>query len=308
MPLEKGGGKKGVMAFQFKQPENMQEALALLAEYGDEAKIIAGGSALVLMLQQKLLDPKILISLNRVAELDYERDDSQGLHLGAMVGLSHLEKSTRIKDEYRGLALACGEVGNIRVRNQATLGGNLAEADYASDPPAMLLALDASVSATGPKGRRDIPISEFFLGFYTTALEPDEILTGISIPPLPHGGRSTYLKFRSRSSEDRPLVGVGAVAMFDDQVCRELRLAVGAACETPQRIADLEDLARGESLSEELITEIAEGYANNIETLDDLRGSAWYRKQMIRVNVTRTLRQISAPPLEKGSEVRDGNW
>jgi carbon-monoxide dehydrogenase medium subunit len=296
------------MVFQFEQPENMQEALALLAEYGDEAKIIAGGSALVLMLQQKLLDPKILISLKKVAELDYERDDAEGLQLGAMVGLGHLEKSARIKSEYQGLALACGEVGNVRVRNQATLGGNLAEADYASDPPAMLLALDASVTAAGPNGRRNIPISEFFLGFYTTALEADEILTGISIPPLPEGGRSTYLKFRSRSSEDRPLVGVAAAAVFDEQVCRGLRLAVGAACETPQRIADVENLARGECLSAELIKEIGEGYANSIETLYDLRGSAWYRKQMIRVNVSRALRQISAPRLEKGSEVRDGNW
>jgi carbon-monoxide dehydrogenase medium subunit len=296
------------MVFQFEQPENMQEALALLAEYGDEAKIIAGGSALVLMLQQKLLDPKILISLKKVAELVYERDDGEGLQLGAMVGLSHLAKSTRIKGEYQGLALACGEVGNVRVRNQATLGGNLAEADYASDPPAMLLALDASVTAAGPNGRRDIPISEFFLGFYTTALEADEILTGVSIPPLATGGRSTYLKFRSRSSEDRPLVGVAAAAAFDGPVCRELRLAVGAACETPQRIAALEELARGQSLSEELTAEIAEGYAKSMETLEDLRGSAWYRKQMIRVNVSRALRQISTPPVEKGSEVHDGNW
>lgn len=280
------------MGFKFEQPENLDAARALLSEHAEAAKIIAGGSALVLMMNVKLLDPDILISLGRISELVYERVGDDGLHLGSMVRLYQVENSSWIKDNYPGLAHACNEVGNIRVRNQATLGGNLAEADYASDPPTMLLALDASVTALGPNGPRQIPLSDFLLGFYTTSLEPDEILSDIHIPPLPTGARSTYLKFRSRSSEDRPLVGVAAVAAFEGDVCQELRLAVGAACEVPQRIIELENMASGETLTDGLIAEIAHGYALNIDTLQDLRGSSWYRKHMIGVHVERALREV----------------
>jgi carbon-monoxide dehydrogenase medium subunit len=182
------------------------------------------------------------------------------------------------------------------VRNQATLGGNLGEADYASDPPTVLAILDAEVHVTGQEGTRTIPISEFFYGFFTTAIESDELITGIRIPIMPEGSRSVYLKYKSRSSEDRPCVGVAALAKMEAGICRELRVAVGAACEIPERLHEVELLAADQTLTEELIAEIAESYANQIETLEDLRGSAWYRKQMIRVHVKRAL-----------VEVRNGN-
>ena len=280
------------MSFQFLQPGSLSEARELIAQYGDDAKVIAGGAALVLMLEQKLIAPRVLVSLSKVPELKYERESSGEYELGAMASLSDLVKSDRLKGRYPGLHNACKQVGNVRVRNQATLGGNLAEADYASDPPAMLLALDTVVHAVGPGGWRSIPLAEFFLGFYTTALEPDELLTGITIPPLPEGARSTYLKYKSRSSEDRPCVGVAAIAVFDGDLCRDLRVAVGAACEVPQRIDSLESMAMGAQLSDELIDEIAGGYAANIDTLEDLRGSAWYRKEMIRVFVRRALKEV----------------
>ena len=280
------------MSFQYLQPENLPEARALIAQYGDEAKIIAGGSALVLMIRQNLIAPQVLVSLGKVQELNYERDGAGDYELGAMLSLSDIVKSGRLKERYPGLHSACKEVGNVRVRNQATLGGNLAEADYASDPPAMLLALDAVARVAGPSGWRSIPLADFSLGFYTTALEPDELLAGIAIPPLPEGARSTYLKYKSRSSEDRPCVGVAAVAVFEEERCKGLRVAIGAACETPKRVASLESLGVGERLTDELIDEIANGYAANIDTLEDLRGSSWYRKEMIRVFVRRALKEV----------------
>jgi carbon-monoxide dehydrogenase medium subunit len=274
------------------QPESLPGVWGALGQYGDEAKIIAGGTAVVLMLQQKLIAPEVLISLGRVPNLDYIRLAEDGLHLGPLALLRDMERSPLVRERYPGLADACGVVGNVRIRNQATVGGNLAEADYASDPPAMLLALDASVTATGPSGPRTIPLSDFFLGFYTTALRPDELITGIFVPALPPDSRTTYLKFQSRSSEDRPCVGVAAVAAFDDGTCTDLRVAVGAACETPRRLPEIEALAHGQALTDELVTEIAEQYAANIETLEDLRGSAWYRTQMIRVHVRRALEEM----------------
>lgn len=291
------------MSLRFIQPESLSEALAALARYGDEAKVIAGGTAVALMLRQRLIAPEVLISLGRVPDLDYIRSTSAaptgaggmeqpGVHLGPLALLRDVERSPLVRERYPALASACSAVGNVRIRNQATLGGNLAEADYASDPPAMLLALGASATATGPSGSRTIPLSDFFLGFYTTALQPDELITDICIPTLSPSTRTAYLKFKSRSSEDRPCVGVAVVAEIEDEICNDLRVAVGAACEVPRRLPEIEGLARGQTLTDAMIAEIAEGYAANIETLEDLRGSAWYRTQMIRVHVRRALLEV----------------
>ena len=197
-----------------------------------------------------------------------------------------------VRQHLPALAEACAVVGNVRIRNQATLGGNLAEADYASDPPAVLAVLDASVSVTGPQGSREIPVRDLLLAFYTTALEPDELITDITVPLPSSTARMTYLKYKSRSSEDRPCVGVAALAAFDGESCTDLRIAVGAACETPQRLPEVEGSARGGPLSDTVIGEVAAAYADAIDTLEDLRGSAWYRKEMIRVHVRRALEEV----------------
>jgi len=280
------------MSFKFIQPESHSETLEALAQYGDEAKIIAGGTAVVLMLQQKLIAPEVLVSLGRVPDLDYIEAKPDGIHIGPLTSLRDVTRSATVQQYYPALAHACGEVGNVRIQNQATVGGNLAEADYASDPPAVLLALDASVAISSASGSRIVPLADFFLGFYTTVLEPEEMISEITIPSLGPDTRMTYLKYKSRSSEDRPCAGVAAVAAFEDGVCTDLRVAVGAACEIPKRLPEFEAMAQGQALSDELIAEIAEGYAANIDTLEDLRGSAWYRTQMIKVHVRRALMEV----------------
>lgn len=280
------------MSLQFLQPETLAEALTLLGRNPDSSKIIAGGTAVVLMLQHGLIAPETLISLSRVRGLNTIHLAADGLHLGALVLLAEVAASPLVRTHYPALARASEEVGNIRIRNQATLGGNLAEADYASDPPAMLLALNTSVVAANAVRSRTIPLSEFFLSFYTTVLEPDEIITEVIIPPPPAGQRMSYLKYKSRSSEDRPCLGIAVVVNFKNDICTDLRVAVGAACETPHRLPEIEALGAGQRLTDELIPEIAEGYAQGIETLDDLRGSAWYRTQMIQVYVRRALHEV----------------
>jgi carbon-monoxide dehydrogenase medium subunit len=280
------------VSLKFLQPETLAEALTLVGRDPDGSKLIAGGTAVVLMLQHKLIAPETLISLSRIPGLNTIRLADDGLHLGPLALLCEVAASALVREHYPALVSASEEVGNIRIRNQATLGGNLAEADYASDPPAVLLALNASVVAANAARARKIPLSEFFLGFYTTALEADEIITDVIVPLPPPRPRMTYLKYKSRSSEDRPCLGVAAVANFADSVCTDLRVAVGAACETPRRLPEIEALGVGQLLTDELIGEIAEGYASEIETLEDLRGSAWYRRQMIRVHVRRALKEI----------------
>ena len=278
---------------KFLEPTDFSEATALLDQYADDAKIIAGGTSVVLMLQQKLIAPSVLISLGRIAEYDYIRPDDDGLHIGALTKLRDIERSDVVKKFCSALAHTCSVVGNVRVRNQATIGGNLSAADYAADPPAMLTALDARAQVTGPEKKREIPLGEFFLGFYTTALEPNEILTEVIIPALPSSARAAYQKYTSISAEGRPCVAVGAVADFDsDGKCLGLKIAVGAAVETPQRVRDAESLAHGSTLTDELVAAIAEEYSLKLDPLTDVRGSAWYRKEMIRVFVKRALEEL----------------
>jgi carbon-monoxide dehydrogenase medium subunit len=245
------------------------------------------------MLQQKLIAPSVLISLGRVPNYDFIRLEEDGLHTGALTKIRDIERSDVVKGFCPALAYTFHVVANVRVRNQATIGGNLSAADYAADPPAMLTALNARVQVQGPKEKREVSLNDFFLGFYTTALEPNEILTEIFIPKLSSSTRATYQKYTSISAEGRPCVAVGAVADFDsDGKCKDLRIAVGAAVETPQRLNDAEAMAHGSFLTDDLIAAIAEEYSLRLDPLSDVRGSAWYRKEMIRVFVKRALEEV----------------
>lgn len=279
---------------KFFEPTDLSEAISLLDQYADEAKIIAGGTSVVLMLQQKLIAPSVLINLGRVPNQDYIRLEEDGLHIGALTKIRDIERSEIVQRFSPALAHTFHVVANVRVRNQATIGGNLSAADYAADPPAMLTALDARVRVEGPREMREIPLSEFFLGFYTTALEPNEILTEIIIPSLAASARASYHKYTSISAEGRPCVAVGAVADVDrDGKCIDLKIAVGAAVETPQRVREAEAMAHGQALTDALITAIATEYARALDPLTDVRGSAWYRKEMIRVFVKRALQEVN---------------
>ncbi|MBI2758339.1 MAG: xanthine dehydrogenase family protein subunit M [Chloroflexi bacterium] len=278
---------------KFLEPTDFSEASSLLDQYADDAKIIAGGVSVTLMLQQKLIAPSVLISLGRVSNYDFIRLEKDGLHIGALTKLRDIERSDIVKKFCPALAHTFSVVGNVRVRNQATIGGNLSAADYAADPPSMLTALDARVQAVGPEKKREIPLGEFFLGFYTTALESNEILTEVVIPNLSSSARAAYHKYTSISAEGRPCVAVGVAADFDpDGKCLDLRIAVGAAVETPQRVNSAEAMAHGSFLTDELVAAIANEYSLRLDPLTDVRGSAWYRREMIRVFVKRALQEV----------------
>ena len=278
------------------QPTTLDEAVSLLAKDGDQTKIIAGGTALVIMLRNHLISPSVLLSLGQLRDLRYIRHEPGiGLRIGGLASIREAENSPLIRDKQPTLALTFGKVGNVRVRNAATVGGNLSEADYASDPPCALVALRARVKASSVRGEREISLTEFFKGFYETALSPDEILTELIVPDLAPGTRSVYLKYVSRSSEDRPCVGVAVVLENEaNGTCKDLRLVAGAVSETPQEFAGAGAMARGKHLTDSLIEEIAGSFSSDVEPLSDLRGSAWYRKQIIRVMARRAIQQASA--------------
>jgi carbon-monoxide dehydrogenase medium subunit len=277
------------------RPDTLDAAIELLQRYGEDARIVAGSTAVTIMIRQRLIAPAALVAIAGIAGLSGIRRVDGHLEIGALTTHREVELSPLVRETIPVLAETFGVVANVRVRNVATVGGVLAEADYASDPPAVLLALDAEIVARGPSGERTIPIASFFRAFYETALAPDEVLTAVRVPIPPRGTGASYQKFVTRSSEDRPCVGViAAVRLAGDGSIADLRVAVAAAAETPQRFPDVEATARGQALDDGLARRIAEDYAGRIHPLEDLRGSAWYRSQVIRVWVRRAIEAAAA--------------
>lgn len=279
------------MKFDYLEPKSIPEASALLTQY-PEARVIAGGTAVVSAISNKLAAPSALVSLARIPNLDFIRNDG-AMHLGALATIRTAERHPAVRAFCPALAQAYGVVGSVRVRNQATVGGNLAEADYASDPPTMLLALDARVQAEGANGAREIPLNALFQGILLTSLEPTEILTEIIVEALPSSARAAYTRFTSRSAESRPSANAAVVVDFDDTGrVKDLRIAVGAAVAAPQRIPKVENTAKGAKLSDALAAGIAAEYARRIEPLEDKLESAWYRRELVQVLVRRALNEV----------------
>ena len=258
-------------------PRSLDEALTLRAEHGDEATVVAGGTFLGILLAQRLIAPEALLALRDVPGLDEIRVVDGELELGAMVTHRRVERSAVVADGWPALARAFSLVASPRVRTVATVGGVLADADYASDPPSMLTALDARAVLRGVRGERELPVADLILGHYETAIEPDELLVAVRVPG---GARAVYRKFRSRSHEDRPCVAVAA-ARRDG----ELRVVVGAVADRPQQFDEL--TASGDA------AEIGRLYAAAIDPIDDLRGSAAYRRRVIAVEVRRALEDLA---------------
>ena len=218
------------------------------------------------------------------------RVDGGSLELGAMATHADIERSRVVRDGWPLLAEAVRRVATPAIRTSGTIGGNLAYAEAASDPAPALLCLDAKVRVVGPRGERAVPIARFFRGFYEAALEPGEIVTAIRVPPPPAGARSGYIKYTSRSAEDKPLVGVAALIVRDASGrCTDIRLGLGGAAPTPLRAESAERTLRGEALTDAAVRAAADTAAREADPLSDLMGSADYRREMIRVWVRRLL-------------------
>jgi carbon-monoxide dehydrogenase medium subunit len=271
-------------------PTSLDEAADVLDAYDGTAKLVAGGTALTLMIQQRLVAPQALVSLRDVPGLRSVELDGEVVRVGALVTHAEAARHPLLRRHVPVVADAFAVVGNAQVRAAATVGGVLAEADYASDPPAVLRALNAEVTAHGTGGARTIGVDELLLGFYQTALGESELISEVRVPLPPAGSGSAYLKYTSRSGEDRPCVGVAAVVALDrDGACRDLRIAVGAACQVPVRLAEVERSAVGRPLDAAVLTELSDAYAGAVDPVADVRGTAWYRTEMVRVWVRRAV-------------------
>ena len=274
--------------FAIVEPKSIEEACRILSQEED-IKLIAGGTALLILIKQGIFVPKTLINLkkiNRAGGITYNPKD--GLRVGGLATIYDIESAPAVREHYPLLAQACHVVANIRIRNMATIGGNLAHADYQSDPPAPLIALDASVELTNRNTVRTVKLADFLIGMYETGLERDELLTALLVPPAPPNAKGVYLKFTTRSSEDRPCAGIAATVQYANGMCEQARVVVGAVSPTPVMVSE-PALIKGKKLTPDLIEEIASKAEAAVDPIDDLRGTADYKRQLVKVLVRRAL-------------------
>ena len=285
------------MTFDYVAPGSVAEACELLERGGPDAHALAGGTALMLLYKQGLLRPEKVVGLSRLAELrGVRRLAGGGLWLGAMTTHRAIEAHPDVAGFSPALAKAFASVATIRIRNQATIGGNLAHADPAQDPPPMLLAFDAEVEIAHGAAKRALPLGELFRDVFETALSPGELIVGIRLPPLPTGARATYLKFLPRTEDDYATVSVAArVAVAEDGRCSDARVCLGSVGSTPVRSQAVERALVGQPLTDRVLAEAAALVVGDIDPFDDVRGTASYKRRMAEVCTRRALAEIAAP-------------
>ena len=276
------------MAFELCEPESLSEALALLDPDDPAVRPIAGGTALMLMIKSGLFRPKRLISLRRIRDgLAEIRPDPQGaLRLGAMVRLSQLERSDAVRQAASVIAATLRTHSNVRVRNVATVGGNLGHGDPHMDLPPVLIAVGAEVEAASPRGRRHIAVEDLFAGYFETVLANDEVITELVVPPR---RRAVYVKCTARAADDWPALGIAVAVEGDGARLTEARVAIGAATERAMRLRSAEAVLTGGAVSEALIREAGRAAAAEAPVVSDEHGSAAYKRELVAVHLRRAI-------------------
>ena len=270
----------------------MSEAISLLQQHGEDAKIVAGGHSLVPTMKLRLATPGTLIDIGGISELKYINDKGDYLAIGA--GATHwmIESSDLIQKKAPGLSQAAAQVGDVQVRNRGTIGGVLAHSDPQADYPGVVLALDATLVVQGSRGERTIAVSDYFTGLWETALGDDELLTEVRIPTDSANANSCYLKFPQPASR-YPYVGCAVAMDSKAGSCADLRVGFSGVGETAFRDSGIEDALRGNTLNESAIASASAKAAEGRSVLSDVFVSEEYRRAMAQVYVKRALTQLS---------------
>jgi CO/xanthine dehydrogenase FAD-binding subunit len=272
--------------FLYVRPPSVEEALAVLASHGDEAKVLAGGQSLIPLLNFRLARPSVLIDLGHVQGLDTITDDEGSLRIGAMVRQRTVEKSSLVARTCPLLIKALHHVGHVQIRNRGTVGGSIVHADPAAELPTVAVALDAVMEAIGTGGQRTIPAQEFFDGPFTTTLRPDELLVAVVFPST-EGRRTAFVEI-SRRAGDFALAGVAAVLSGDTTVA-EVSLAALGVGPSATRLTAAEDAVRGHPLEAGILRDAATAAAREVSPFDDVHADADYRREAVGALVTRAL-------------------
>ena len=275
--------------FEYHAPSTLDEAISLLDDYGPEASVLAGGQSLIPMMKFQLALPAHVVDINRISGLGSIHEENGVLHIGSLTRESDLDASEMVRSRYPILHDTTAVIADPLVRNMATVGGNLAHGDPANDHPATMMALGAEVVARGPGGERVIPVIDFFQGPLTTALTQGEILTEVRVPTPAAGSGSAYLKLE-RKVGDYATAGVAVVITLNGGVCQRAGIGLTNAGPTPVKASAAADFLAGRPLDDETIREAARLAAQEAQPTADLRGSAEYKRDMVRVLTGRAIR------------------
>jgi carbon-monoxide dehydrogenase medium subunit len=278
-------------AFVYHRPDTLGETLELLARYGDDARLLAGGQSLVPAMNMRLASPRAVIDINRLPGLDHIRLDGDFLVIGALARLDAVERSPRVARHAPLIAQALPHVAHLAIRSRGTFGGSIALADPAAELPACVVALDAAVRVAGAGGSRDIPAAEFFRGIYTTALAPGEVVTEVAVPVLRPGWRSWFDELARRHG-DYALVGLAAHARVEGGAFVEVRLAYLGAGPTPVRARQAERVLTGRPPDGAAIAEAGRTLDAALDPPSDVHGSAALRRHLARVLLGRAVRRL----------------
>ena len=277
-------------SFEYLTPSKISDAIAMLQKHGEEAKILAGGHSLIPAMRLRLSEPGYLIDISGIQGLDYILEESGQLRIGAMTREASLEESQIVREKYPLLLDTAKMIADPSVRNVATVGGNLAHGDPANDHPATMLALGANVVVEGPNGSREIGIDDFFPDFFTTALEPEEILTEIRIPSPPSGSGGAYLKIE-RKVGDYAAAAVACQLNIDSGgSIQKIGIGLTNVGSTPIRASSAEQLLQGKNPNENMIAEAGRLSAADSEPMEDLRGSAEYKRALVNELTQRAIK------------------
>ncbi|HKJ98020.1 MAG TPA: xanthine dehydrogenase family protein subunit M [Desulfotignum sp.] len=277
--------------FTLLTPATVEEAVTLFGQHKETARYMAGGTDVIVKVKEGWMAPDYLISLKQIPGLsDLVRNEATGeLSIGALVTHAVLEQSLLIRNEYPIIYDAVSNIGSLQVRNMGTIGGNLINAVPSADGAIPLIALDGTALLLGPAGERSVAVKDLFVQPYETVLTPGEILTKITIPAQAPRTGSAYIKFGRRAAMELPLIGIGVLLVVDEDLstCTRARICLGVAGPTPLRAKKAEQMLEGQPVTSDLLTEAGKAAAEESRVRDSVRGQAWHRKEMIRVQVRR---------------------
>lgn len=279
-------------AYEYYKPQTIEEAIGLMGELED-AQFIAGGTDVLVLLKQKKIAPKNLISLRNIKDLTGIEENDSGLWIGGGTTHSDIVKNTFIRQRYSALHDAVSHLGSRQIRNVATIGGNICNAAPSADTACPLLVLDAKVIINASSVEREIDIDAFFLGPNKTTLEKNELVKGFQMPVFGDNTGSAYIKHTRRQAMDLPILGIAArvtIKKEDDNLrCEDARIAMGVVAPKPIRAKKAEEALKGRIISEALLAEAGEIAASEATPRDSIRGEAWYRKEMVKVLTKRAI-------------------
>ncbi len=284
------------MRFNYLEPRTIGEAVSLLIKCQGSAKVIAGGTDLLNQIRLKMIRPDYVVDISYIPDLDYIQYGPEGqLSIGALATIRSLELSAELRRYHPVISQAAGLMGSMAIRNVGTIGGNLCHASPSSETAPSLIGLGASVKLTGPDGERTVALEKFFAGPGQTVLQKGEIMVEIQVPPMPAKTKGVYLKHSLRWTVNPAIVGVAAIMEIESERCKEIKLVLGAVAPTPIRAKKAEEILMGEKINDALIEKAAQAASDESNPITDVRASADYRKEMVKVFTRYALNAIQTP-------------